>query len=105
MPAQQPGKRQPLFQTDLLQPFFVVFGVEQIQEDFAQIAEVFVGRVEPLVDADAHFAGKAVARKYTQFYQGGVNVNLRQPTVKALAELPAKVFVLFEGVEEQIESD
>ena len=87
-----------------LQPFVVVFGVEKVEEHFAQVGKVFVGRAEAFVYAYAHLAGKAVAREDAEFDQRGIDVDLRKPVVEAATEVFSEFFVLFERGDNQVEA-
>ena len=87
-----------------MQPFVVIFGVEQVEEHFTQVGKVFVGRAEAFVDAYAHLAGKAVAREDAEFDQRGIDMDLRKPVVEASAEIFCKFFVLFERGDNQVEA-
>ena len=78
--------------------------MEKIEEHFAQVGEVFIGRAETFVYAYAHLTGKAVAREDAEFDQRGIDVDLREPVVEASAEIFCKFFVLFERGDNQVEA-
>ena len=102
--ADQVVQAQPLADAEGLQPFVVVFGVEKVEEHFAQVGKVFVGRAEAFVYAYAHLAGKAVAREDAEFDQRGIDVDLRKPVVEAATEVFSEFFVLFERGDNQVEA-
>ena len=78
--------------------------MEEIEKHFAQVGEVFIGRAETFVYAYAHLAGKTVAREDAEFDQRGIDVDLREPVVKATAEVFCECFVLFERGDNQVEA-
>ena len=102
--ADQVVQAQPLADAEGLQPSVVVFRMEEIEKHFAQVGEVFIGRAETFVYAYAHLAGKTVAREDAEFDQRGIDVDLREPVVKATAEVFCECFVLFESGDNQVEA-
>jgi len=78
--------------------------MEKIEEYFAQVSEVFIGRAEAFVYAYAHLAGKTVAREDAEFDQSRIDVDLRKPVVKTTAEVFCECFVLFERGDNQVKT-